>query len=206
MCVDMAQAGATSVTGFDLEARLVGVARQIAAQEYPELGDRLEYRVQDIADAPEDGFDVIISKDTFEHVIDVPGVLASIGRKLSPGGRAYIGFGPLWNAPDGDHKRTRLGVPWLHAVLPRRFLVARVNRGGGHEGHQISSIHDLGLNGLSLADYRRAFDHCGLEIVQFHVNCSDRPISQVFSVIARVPFLTEYFSHNIYAELHRPAQ
>lgn len=204
LCVDVASAGARQVIGFDLDTERIESAQAIMSEHYPQLRQNLEFRIQDLADAPEREFDYFLSKDTFEHVIDLPKVLRSMKDRLKPGGQVFIGFGPLWNSPYGDHRRTKMRLPWGHVMVNEDFLVNRVNRLGGYCGSQVSSIHDIGLNKFSLADYRRMFNESGLKTVFFKVNHSTRPISRLFSSLRKVPLLEEYFSHNIYCILENP--
>jgi hypothetical protein len=67
----------------------------------------------------------------------------------------------------------------------------------------VTSIYDLGLNKLSLADYRRVFRESGLRIVSFKVNQTDHLLSRMFFWLHVVPPLAEYFTHNIYCVLER---
>ena len=57
--------------------------------------EAVEYRVTTIHDVEEHDFDVVISESTFEHILDVPEVLAGIRGVLRPGGQAIIGFGRM---------------------------------------------------------------------------------------------------------------
>lgn len=57
-------------------------------------------RLDDIRDA---SFDVVGSDAVFEHLRDLPGVLAQFYRILRVGGVLYATFGPLWHAWGGDH-------------------------------------------------------------------------------------------------------
>lgn len=203
LCVDIALTGAQKVIGFDLDSERIACAREITQTYYPQLGQSLEFRLQDLADANEQDFDVFVSKDTFEHVIELPKVLAAMRNRLKPDGKIYIGFGPLWNSPYGDHRRTRIGLPWGHVLFNEDFLIKHVNRFGGYCNQQVNSIHDLGLNKFALADYRRIFTESGLKIIFFQTNHSTRPISRLFSSLRKLPYLEEYFSHNIYCILQK---
>lgn len=205
LCVDVASSGASKVIGFELDPERVAFAQAITRLHYPELNPKLDFRLQDIADAPEQNFDCLISKDTFEHLIELPNVLSAMKARLKPGGKVYIGFGPLWNSPYGDHRRTQMRIPWGHLMVSHNYLVRRVNRLGGYCGNQVSSIHGIGLNTYSLADYRRVFDESGLVTLFLRVNHSDRLVSRFFSMMRKLPALEEYFSHNIYCVLQKPS-
>ena len=200
LCVDVARAGAAQVVGLDLNAALIDFANANIRQNYPELADVLSFHHQNLGDYPPEAFDYILSKDSFEHILDLAGMLAEMRKRLVPGGRIYTGFGPLNNSPFGDHGMAYSRIPWAHVFLGKKRFAERVNRRWTHE---VNSIYDLGLNGLSFADYRRIFHDSGLETVYFETNCSAKTISNVFSVLRKAPFLTEYCTHNIYCILER---
>jgi len=204
LCVDIALSGARKVIGFDLNANLIDFARENMQQNYPQLANTLDFRFQDVREAPEDNFDFFVSKDTFEHVIDLPQVLAGMKQRLRSGGRIYTGFGPLWNSPFGDHGRTRMPFRWGHVLFSESYLIARLNRRLASKGQAVTSIYDLGLNKLPLSAYRRIFNECGLSIIMFRINNSTRPLSRVFSLLRKLPLMEEYFSHNIYCILEKP--
>lgn len=203
LCVDMALRGADRVVGIDIDARLIDFAREYVRAAHPELAGRLAFRCCGI-DALEESaqFDVVTSKAAFEHILDLESVLAGVARRLARGGRVYVGFGPVYRSPYGDHKRTCAVIPWGHLIVPEPILLRRVSR---KRARRIQSVYELGLNKLSVAEYRCLFQACGLKIVFFKVNQSRHPISRIFSLLRQVPFLSEYFAHNLYAVLERPA-
>jgi SAM-dependent methyltransferase len=205
LCIDAALAGADRVVGIDLDSERVAFAQANLEQNYPQLRERVTFVDIALEDYPLEGFDAIVSKDSFEHIIDLDGVLAEMKRRLAPGGRIYSGFGPLYNSMYGGHGRIHnytYHIPWLHVILPDVLLLKLVNR---HRDEHVYSIHDLGLNKLALHDYRRIIYGAGLNVVMFEVNHSKNKISQLFSLLRTFPFLEEYFSHNIYCILERPA-
>lgn len=203
LCIDIALSGARRVIGFDLNAHLIDFANENLRRNYPHLANVIEFRLQDVRDAPERNIDYFVSKDTFEHVVDLRQVLEAMKARLRPQGKIYTGFGPLWNSPFGDHGRTKIHIPWGHVIFSQRFLIDRLNRKNRFESEKVSSIHDLGLSGLSLADYQRIFMESGMRTVFFGVNVSTRPISILFSLFRKIPFMAEYFSHNIYCILQK---
>ena len=205
MVIYIARAGAAKTVGLDLNCKLIAFANANLAQNYPDLAPRVTFRCQDLRDYPEDAaFDYIISKDSFEHIIDLRGMLQEMKKRLRPGGRIYAGFGPLYNSPFGDHDYTKSRLPWRHLMLGEEKLVARVNH--RWKTDRIHSLHDLGLNGLSLAEYERIFAESGLKIVDFRPNSSDKLISKLFALPARFRPLREYFTFNIYIVLEKPVR
>lgn len=203
LCVCLAKAGARKVVGVDTDTRRIEFARNNLSMNYPELMDKIEFMDIDLKDLNDsDIFDYVVSKDTFEHIIDLRSMMGEIKRVLKPGGSAYIGFGPLYRDFYGDHKRTKSIIPWGHLMRSEKSIVESLNRKNRRrEGRKISSIYDLGLNKLSLAEYKAIFRESGMETLFFRLNNSKHPILRLFNLLAKIPFLTEYFSHNLYCIL-----
>jgi SAM-dependent methyltransferase len=206
LCVDIALSGAKKVVGLDIDSHRVDFANENLRRNYPQLTDIVEFRDVDLRDYPESDFDLIVSKNAFEHIIDLEGMLGEMKRRLEPGGRIYAGFGPLYNCPYGDHRRTKTPTPWGHLMVSETKIIERLNR---HRESKISSIHDLGLNGMSLADYKEAFRESGLSIALFQVNQSaylpwrHQTMLRFFSLLRKLPFLEEYLTFNIYCILEK---
>lgn len=198
LSIEMAQAGAT-VVGVDLYEDLIAFADRNVAQRFPQLRDRVTFRAVDALSLPvAERFDVIVSKDTFEHAPDVASLLKALGKHLvRPGGILYAGFSPLYYSPYGDHGRTGLKVPWAHAVLPKRVVYAAAAR---HNGHPVSSLLDIGLNGNTPDQFRAAFDDSGLRLMHLAYNCGDKRLLPVLEK-ARTRFrrLDRFTTVSIYA-------
>ncbi len=200
LCVYMASKGAKHVIGIDINKELINFARENVSKNFPHLEDGITFLCCEVSELPENEFDIIVSKDTFEHIIDLDKVLDEMKTRLKKGGRIYVGFGPLYNSPHGDHGRAKAVIPWGHIIFPESILIKRLNK---KSQKKITSIQDLGLNKLSLAEYLRIFNQSDLSIIFLRVNASSKTSSKLFSQIRRIPFLEEYFSHNIYCVLER---
>jgi cyclopropane fatty-acyl-phospholipid synthase-like methyltransferase len=187
LAIDMAQNEANKVFGFDIDKGRIEFAKENLLRNFPQFTTIVEFHCMDFKDFSMT-FDVITSKDACEHIICLKEMLISIEEKLNKNGLFFAGFGPVYNSPYGDHKRLNKSIiPWGHLIFP----------------HTKEEIYDKGLNGLSLAEYKQILYGTGLEVLQFKVNESKNIISNLFSLISRVNFLREYFSHNIYAVLRR---
>lgn len=198
MSVQLAQAGA-DVTGIDLDAERIAYARKRVAADFPDLQDRLTFADVDVAVLDEDGrYDAVFSKDTFEHVEDLDGVLFHLRRLLRPGGLLYAGFSPLYYSPNGAHGRTGHRLPWAHAVLPRRRVLKAAAR---HQGHPVASLYDLGLNGRTAPEFLAAFQRSGFAVDSVRFNAGDHPLLRVLGLLRRVPFLERFVTVSVYAVL-----
>lgn len=199
LCIDMALSGAKRVIGLDIDGERIAFAQRYLKANYPDLAGRVAFVHSDIRDYETNQFfDYIISKDSFEHFIEIEDIFDAMKARLRPRGRLYIGFGPLYNSPFGAHRRSRVMIPWGHLLLPEWYIVQQVNK---HREDKVSSIQELGLNQWSLRKFRHLFENSGLEIVAFRVNSSNRLISKIFRVLRKLPLLKEYFTHNLYCIL-----
>jgi len=92
-----------------------------------------------MSDVPDASVDVVGSDAVFEHLRDLPGVLAEFRRVLRPGGGLYATFGPLWYGWGGDHVSgyDRLEAGFNHLVLGRDEWLQYVDAMGatGHSEH-----------------------------------------------------------------------
>ena len=214
LCVDLARAGARRVVGLDLKQNLVAFARAYVHQHYPELEGRLTFEALELANYPDEPFDMVVSKDSFEHILDLDGMLFEMKRRLRPGGKIYVGFGPLYTSPYGDHDRRRTAfkrygaagqlaarIPWGHLFLEQPILDLTSQA----RGRPVRSMHELGLNKRSLSDYRRTFAASGLDVVTFRVNQSAVLPSKVMTALGHLPSLADYCTYNIYCILQKPA-
>jgi len=201
LAVEMATRGAALVIGVDPNRDLIDFARENVETNYPRLQPTLEFRSGDISAAGETRFDLIISKDTFEHILDPPGTLAAMRERIAPGGYIYIGFSPLYFSPWGDHRRTEAVIPWGHLLVPEKVLIRRLNR--KYPDRELKRIEDLGLNKYSPARYRKLFADCGLEIVWLGVNRSGNPAMKLFDLLRKLPPAERFFTHNMYCILRK---
>jgi SAM-dependent methyltransferase len=207
LTADIALAGARSVLGVDIWEPRVAYATQKLAQRFPHLTNaRFCSTPTDKMDG-QDRFDVIVSQNTFEHIADIDGVLASFRRLLKPGGVAYLGFSPLYHSPFGDHGELRAParLPWLHLLAGRKRVIAAFNSANDEAAN---SLTDCGYNGLKPADFRRAFERSGLTTERIRINATEGRLKQAamngFSTLAKAPWLEPYVTIGMYVILRKP--
>lgn len=202
-CIDTAKAGARKVVGVDVKGEHIESARKALADDYPGLINTIEFFTGTVSQYSDDAvFDIAYSQNTFEHIFDVEDVLNDIYRRLNPGGKLYLGFGPLYNSPFGSHM-VKYRIPWGHLVIPKRLLFMLLT---AEHGRKITSIRDLSLNGKRFAEYVNIFNRSDFEIDYFEVNKSTNPVFRVFNLLRSIPFLREFFTVNIYCILIKPGQ
>lgn len=206
LCIDAAISGAQRVIGIDLIGRRIEFAHRIVAERFPNIANKIEFHQLDINEmALEDKVDFVISKDTFEHIMNLDQVLLSVKRVLRKGGLLITGFSPLYYSPFGDHGFHAIGkrfkLPWAHLLIGDARVVAAYNR--HHPGIKCYSVYDLGLNKLKRRDFLQAFEQAGFEIVSETVNALEgaSKLMPVLRFLNKVPHLEDYTTVNMYVVL-----
>lgn len=151
-------------------------------------------------------FDAIVSENAFEHIADVPAALADIRERLKPGCRAYIGFGPLFHAPYGDHTFMQRhlpfrGLPWSHLYLPRRLAYRLIGRQLGCEIRDTVDWPYLVLNQLTVRQFRELFAQSGMKVVTIRQATHRSFAGCLLDALARLPMLETYLSAGLYVVL-----
>lgn len=131
------------VTGINLSARQVELARQRAAEE--DVADYTDFRVGDAMDLhlPESSFDAVVTVEACCHMPDKQRFFTSCARLLRPEG-VYVGVD--WMQRDGlseyDEKLLIEPVCRLHALTSLQDIT-RLRRSLEKSGLQIDEIQDL---------------------------------------------------------------
>ncbi|MFC1490541.1 class I SAM-dependent methyltransferase [Candidatus Latescibacterota bacterium] len=198
ICVDIALSGAEKVLGLDIDQRVIDFAKENMEHNFPQIKSKTTFQCIDLTDySTETKFDYILSKDSFEHIQDIPLMLSEMRKRLSPGGRIFIGFGPLYNSMNGSHME-RFLIPWGHIFIPKPLYLKITE---WDRGHPMESMKSFGLNFNSLKKYKNFFKDSGLKPIYFKTNQSKNLLVKSFRYMAMIPFLSEFFTMNIYCIL-----
>jgi SAM-dependent methyltransferase len=204
LCIDAAERGAKRVLGVDIDRDRIRFAQINLEKNYPQFIGNVSFhdgRVEDICET----FDVVISKDTFEHIDDLPATLQTLATRLKSNGVLLAGFSPLYFSPFGDHGRYMLGssrrIPWLPAILPEPILFRLASR---RRGDRIRDAQDVGLNKLTPAQFRKIISDQAWDVLEMQTNCGDKRGMGLMRKLANVKPLEKYFTVSIYAKLKKP--
>ena len=201
LCLDIAKSDVKLVTGIDINNNLINFAKENLKENYSKYKNKINFHNKDILKEHfNEKFDLIVSKDTFEHTNNLPEILNKFYDILNKGGLAYVGFGPLYNFFNGDHGRTQLKIPWLHVILSDQFIIDRYNK---KNKSKIKKIEELGLSKYSFKDYENFFTNSKFNLKFFTTNQSDNKFSIVFDLLSKFKFLKEYCTYNIYCILEK---
>jgi SAM-dependent methyltransferase len=203
LSVHAAQRGAKRVVGVDIDTARTQFARENVKVNFPEHASTIWFHNGPL-DEVREKFDIAISKDSFEHIEDLSGMLHSIADRLNDGGLLLTGFSPLYFSPFGDHGRYWSGkrrIPWLPAILPESILFRLATY---RRREPIRSAGDVGLNKLTPEAFRAMVRDQGWEVVAWHTNRGDKPGMRVMRKLSQLPKMEKYFTVSIYAQLRKP--
>jgi SAM-dependent methyltransferase len=211
-CFEMAAHGATRVVGLDPYDASIAIARKALAASTDPWRDRVTFVEGTIETLPPERFDVIVSEATLEHVLNVSELLAEVHNRLRPGGRFYLGFGPLYHSPFGDHG-------WLRAVLPGRgffpwpwghllFKGYAFKKLSQRYGKTLTNTRDwpfLTLNQHTLAEYQKMFGSSGLRVEYMRRNYVKSLKARLITAIGRLPVASRYLAMNMFVIFKLPS-
>ena len=154
--VELAQIGARTVTGVDIQEHLLAEARTLAARAG--VADRVTF-----VSAFHGTADVIVSIDAFEHFGDPADILRIMRGMLEPGGELIASFGPTWYHPLGGHLFSVF--PWAHLLFTERALLrwrSEFKSDGATRFHEVAG----GLNQMTIARFRALVSASGFRAEQ----------------------------------------
>jgi SAM-dependent methyltransferase len=197
--------GARRVLGADVQG--VDEEQQRLEREYPELLDVVEFRqIAERADFGEEKYDLVLSKNTFEHVADPDAYVRTMRSAVAPEGKIVIGFSPLWKSPWGGHIGFMTQLPGAHLLFPEEVIMAERRRFRPDE--HATRFEDIlgGLNRMTLARFEHVMVASGLKARFLEVNAGSQARSRLrvwalraMKLLGRVPGLREYFAFSVHS-------
>ncbi len=204
LCIEAARRGASRVVGIDMQ--LIDVARDRLRDGHAGIAQVVEFLETrgSLEEVGVETFDVVFSKDSFEHYADPESFIEVISRFLAPGGLLVIGFGPPWKAPTGGHIGYMTRVPWAHLVFPESVIMRERRRFRPDENAQQFAEIVGGLNKITLGRFRSMMASSELECMHFATNVSDKFAVRIMSVLGHLPPLREFLTVNVYSVWRKP--
>jgi cyclopropane fatty-acyl-phospholipid synthase-like methyltransferase len=201
LTLDLALSGAKKIVGLDIDSNRILKASSFLKTYFTSLYNRVVFHDCDLIDYSGcEKFDIIVSKNTFEHIINLRPTFQEMINRLVANGLIFVGFSYIYKSPIGHHGRLGTRIPWGHLILPESFILRLINR---KRISPVRSIQQIGLNKLGINDYNRIFYEAGLKINFYKTNQSRKLIAKVFSAFTRFPFLADYFTFNLYCILEK---
>jgi SAM-dependent methyltransferase len=174
--------GARSVVGIDINEQSTHIAQRhifsLGLADGAEEGVFLA--VADASRLPfRDGsFDMVVSINTFEHIMQLEEALEDCYRVLAPGGRALL-YLPPYYSPWGPHLENWIHFPWPHLIFSDRTLL----RVAAREDARLQLNRDFvaaaqidwteeaqripDVNRVTLRQFRSMIARAGFSVVEF---------------------------------------
>lgn len=197
-------------TGMDLSESKVEAGNKIFSED--EDGNRVKLFSADIYDQLtmdkfKGQFDLIVLKDTIEHIPEQEKVMKQLSIYLNENGKLFFAF-PPWRMPFGGHQQTsttKLGqAPWMH-LLPRAAYKAYLKRVGEPQP-TIDSLLEIHDTQISINRFERIAKAANFKIInrrlylinpiyRFKFNLTPKP---QFGLVSAVPFVRDFLSTTAY--------
>lgn len=201
MAQRLLEEGAQRVLGIDLKPVAIDYARRKVA---PHWDGRAQFACVDIRECAVERADLVVSMDTFEHVLNLRETLCSVVAACRPGGEIYLGFSPLWHSPFGHHRLIPSKIPWAHLPRANRAFLDQLRK---VRSAVPETIQQLGFNGATPADFRAALDGLPVEVVSMRANMARAPLKRMVMRAmlgaAIIPALEKFVTIGLYWHLRR---
>jgi SAM-dependent methyltransferase len=155
--IEMALAGARSVTGLDIQEHHFTAAHSRAVVEG--VSDRVHFSV-----ATEKKADIIVAIDSFEHFSDPGEILRLMSDLLRPSGKVVVSFGPTWYHPLGGHLFSVF--PFAHLIFTESALIKWRSDFKSDGAKRFGEVAG-GLNQMSVARFIQLVETSPLKIEHF---------------------------------------
>jgi SAM-dependent methyltransferase len=155
--------------GVDLHPKRIEVAREMMAEDVQAgKADFIAQNVYEEAFAEKWAgvFDLILLKDTIEHIPEQERFIPYIKKFLKPGGQIFFGF-PPWRMPFGGHQQICRGkwlskIPYYH-LLPKGIYRA-ILKAGKEPDPVVQELLEIKSTGISLARFERICRNSELQV------------------------------------------
>lgn len=183
------------VVAVDTNLETLKIARNNARQSDVDL-DRLTF-TDSIAEQDVGTFDVVISKDSFEHFPEPEETLKHMATLTHDDGCLLVTFGPPWWAPYGSHMHFFCPVPWVNLWFSERTIM-RVRANYRHDGALRFQDVESGLNMMSIAKFERIVAASGLSDSRRQYDCV-----RGLNFLGKIPLLRELLINHVTTVLHK---
>jgi SAM-dependent methyltransferase len=172
------------------------------SSDYPDIAGSVEFKLPEEVTSGQ--FDIVVSKDSFQHYNDPESVLSQITQLTAPGGLIVIGLGPLWKSPYGGAIDFMTKLPWAHLIFSEKVIMRGRMRYRPEEKAQAYKDARGGFNKMTLGRFQRLVDGSGLKVLSFRTNASSGSVGRASRLLAAIPGLRELFTLNVYVVLSVP--
>jgi len=186
-----------SIVGIDNNKKTLKKALSNAV-DYNISSQKLLF-VENILPEMLNGFDVVISQNSFEHFESPDKILKKMSTLLNASGIILLTFGPPWFAPYGSHMHFFCKVPWINVIFSEK-TVMKVRGSFRDDGAKKYEEVESGLNKMSVAKFESIISSCGLRVKYRKYECV-----KGINWLSRIPLLREFFINHVTVILSKEA-
>lgn len=205
-----AEKGAYCV-GVDLNPIRIDLANRFLAAQV--AGGKMEFLLKNVYDADflerfRGSFDLIVLKDTIEHIPQQEKFIPYLKEFLREGGQIFFGF-PPWYMPFGGHQQVAHGkltsmVPYYH-ILPA-FLYKRILKIAGEPAGVIQDLMEVKETQITIERFERILKASGLKVMKkqhylinpiYRFKFGLKPRKQS-PVISAIPYVRDFLTTCVY--------
>ncbi|MCW4017646.1 MAG: class I SAM-dependent methyltransferase [Candidatus Bathyarchaeota archaeon] len=205
-CFRIAKKGALEVVGVDPFKKALFYAKNKLNSDAQFTQSKISF-FESLEDLHNKQFDIILSKNSFEHYENPERYIEQILQYLKPDGQLVIGFSPFWKAPTGGHINPYFKLPWTHLLFPEKIVIQELNNYlNTTEFHSYGDVAN-GLNKITVKRFSNIIQNNKLNTVFIKTNQAsagrEKQVLKIFTILSKFPFLKEYFTVNIYCILKK---
>ena len=197
--------------GVDLDNIRIELAHDFLAGEI--AAGKAEFMCKNVYDADflerfKNYFDLIILKDTIEHVPEQEKFIPYLRSLLKEGGQIFFGF-PPWYMPFGGHQQLCLKgltskMPYYH-ILPKPIHLAILKMAGENE-RTITEQMEIRATRISIERFERIVKKSGLKVLSkqhylinpiYRYKFGLQPRKQL-GLITHLPYLRDFLTTCVY--------
>lgn len=196
--------------GVELNAYRIDIANDYLKEDV--AAGRAEFLVQNVYEEDflkrfEGYFDVIVLKDTIEHIPEQEKFIPYIKKMLKPDGQIFFGF-PPWYMPFGGHQQLaehKLGMMPYYHILPKSIYKGALKL-IGESKEKIEELEEIYDTRISIERFERIVKRSGLKIKNkqhyllnpiYQYKFGWKPVKQT-PIISAIPFVRNFLTTCVY--------
>lgn len=156
--------------GVDLSESRIETAQKLMSEEV--AAGQAQFVAQNVyegsfREAYKGSFDLILLKDTIEHIPEQEAFIPYLRQFLTPEGMIFFGF-PPWRMPFGGHQqicRSKIASKWVWLHLLPRSLYAATLKALGESPRIVEDLIEIKDTGISTARFERILRQEAFETV-----------------------------------------
>lgn len=160
-------AGVPAASSLERQSgRLQELRRRFSDLFSKEVSNRVRFSDLDVIGLDEENsYDLIVSWETLEHIVEPGKALAKMYAALRPGGLSFHEYNPFFSI-DGGHSLCTLDFPFGHAMLSADDFERYVKKYRPEEFGVAMNFYRHCLNRMTIADIRQHCSDAGFETLE----------------------------------------